>query len=90
MLTLPNSQSKSSPTFQPTERDMELYRAIVTFKETNDGNTPGNRELMVLCGMGSTSVVNHHMQHLIRAGLISREHYSHNLRVTGGRWTLSS
>lgn len=73
-----------------TSRDMDVFRAIVEYKQANDGCAPGNRDLMQLTAMSSTSVVAHHLAHLVRAGLIERGAGSRQIRVSGGRWSLNS
>lgn len=79
-----NSKAPVSP------RDMEVFNAIVEYKTSHDGCAPGYRELMKLAGMGSTSVVAHHLGHLERAGLIQRGRGKQQILVRGGRWTLNS
>src|SRR4051812_47626134 len=71
-----------------TDRDMDVFRAIVEYKTAHDGCAPGYRELMKLADMGSTSVVSHHLGHLEKAGLITRGRGKQQILVSGGRWTL--
>jgi len=73
-----------------TARDLELYEAIVEYKRAHDGCAPGHRELMALAGMSSTSVVAHHLAHLVRAGLITGGGRKQGIQVRGGRWTLDN
>lgn len=70
-----------------TDRDWEVYQAIVMFKMDNDGCAPQLRELMDLAHMSSTSVVTHHLVRLASAGLIEYGKKARMIHVRGGRWT---
>lgn len=87
---LPNPARASKAPTSPTPRDQELLDAIVAYKRENDGCAPDLRDLMALTHMGSTSVVSHHLRHLVRLGLIEYGGKARTIRVRGGRWTLNA
>jgi len=60
---------------------------IIGYKEQNNGLSPTVREIGDACGMSSTSLVNHHLEELVRIGELKRIGSSRNLSVVGGRWT---
>lgn len=69
-----------------SDRDWDVYRAIVSFKMDHDGCAPQLRELMEMAHMSSTSVVTHHLARLARAGLIEYGGKARTIHVRGGRW----
>lgn len=94
MLSTAHPQAKQPATpktvRQLTQREMALYDVIVDYKRANDGCAPDHRELMALADISSTSVVAHYLDHLERAGLITRRQGSRQIHVRGGQWTLNS
>lgn len=62
----------------------KIYRAILDYCAEHGGNTPTIRELCQVCGISSTSVVNHHIQRLIDEGLL--DWIDRKLVVIGGVW----
>jgi hypothetical protein len=74
------------PSFE--ERYMEVYRAIVEYKQRHDGVPPGLRELIELTSYASTSAVNYALEKLEEEGLIRRGgHYKkRKIEVVGARW----
>lgn len=64
-----------------------VLRAIVQFKQANDGASPAVRELARMCHMASVSTVDYHLGRLEDAGLIEREFgLARGIRVVGGEW----
>lgn len=64
-----------------------VLRAIVEFKQANDGASPAVRELAAMTGMASTSTIDYHLSRLEDAGLIQREYgLARVIRVVGGEW----
>jgi len=94
MLSTGSAQPQRSPAVKRerelSQRDLDLFQAIVEYKRANDGCAPDHRELMALAKMSSTSVVSHYLDHLERAGLITRRQGSRQIHVRGGQWTLNS
>jgi SOS-response transcriptional repressor LexA len=71
---------------KPTNTDA-IFQAIITHKQTNDGNSPTIRQLMDATGITSTSVVAYHLRKLETSGLISRNPFdSRAINVPGGKW----
>ena len=67
----------------------KVLKAIVTYKQRHDGNSPTYRDIMAMTGLSSTSTVAYHLAELERAGKIRRPARTGNSRVievVGGRW----
>jgi len=78
------SISPKAPHLSP--QDMAVYRAVVQYKQENDGCSPNTRALMEACHLASSSGPNYHLARLERAGLIERGRGACQIRVKGGRW----
>lgn len=61
-----------------------IYAAIVAYASEHGGHTPTRRELVEICHISSTSVVNHHIHVLIDRGEL--ELIDGKLIVAGGTW----
>jgi SOS-response transcriptional repressor LexA len=72
------------------QRTEQIYRFIIEFKRSHDGNSPSIREIMRGCSIPATSLVSHHLDKLEREGRISLGPHGgpRQIQVTGGRWTL--
>lgn len=70
-----------------TNKRQELFKAIVAYKQQNDGNSPSVRELGLLIDVASTSTINYYLHQLEKEGLIVlSEHRHKGIRVVGGQW----
>lgn len=66
-----------------------VFRFIVAYKRSHDGNSPSTREIMDACGITSTSVTRHILSDLARRGRIRlTAHGSRNIEVPGGKWAM--
>lgn len=66
-----------------------VYKFIVEFKRTHDGNSPTIREIGTACDVSSTAAVRYYLNGLVKCGLIKRSHESGEPRmisVVGGMW----
>ena len=76
-------------TLKPGEINrQQLMEFIVAYKQANDGLSPTVRDMMDGCNLSSSSLVNHHIEVLVKQGKLRRVGYHRNLAVVGGRWTL--
>lgn len=69
---------------------MKVYQHIINYKRAHDGNSPTLRELGDIMGGKSTSVIDHHLKHLVALGLIRLRNtgaVSRGIEVVGGQWT---
>jgi hypothetical protein len=78
------------PHADPKER---IFWYIVEYKRNHDGNSPTMREIMVGCGISTTSMVYLYLNQMKAAGLIRRPEPESGIRcsasieVVGGEWT---
>jgi SOS-response transcriptional repressor LexA len=70
-----------------------VFDFIVAYKREHDGNSPTIREIMLACGISSTSMVVFYLNKLERRGIIRRPEpvfgarYANGIEVVGGKWT---
>ena len=70
----------------------QVYRFIVAYKQTHDGNSPTMREIMNNCNISSTSMAFFYLEKLVGLGLIRRpepefgKRSAANIEVIGGKW----
>lgn len=60
---------------------------IIRHKRENDGNSPGIRQIVNACNLGSTSVAAYILDTLEAQGSITRTSDVHGIIVTGGQWS---
>ena len=70
------------------ENFLEVYRFILAYKLSHDGNSPTVREIVEGTAYNSTSAVKNALHHLHREGLIviPRETLSRRIEVVGAAW----
>lgn len=75
-----------TPGLHPTAAAM--YRWIVGFKQAHAGDSPTRREIAAALELGSTSVVQHHLVRLARAGLVvlPPQGEARRIGIPGARW----
>lgn len=67
------------------EKRSKVMHYIIRYKEVHDGLSPTMREIMVGCGMFSTSHVDYYLQQLEEMDLIKRSG-RRGIQVIGGVW----
>ena len=78
---------KGADEIHPTSEAVYLY--IVQFKREHAGESPVTREIAAALGLSSTSVVQHHLEKLEKAGLIMRSAgKSRMISIPGARWVM--
>lgn len=70
------------------ENFLEVYRFILAYKLSHDGNSPTVREIVEGTAYKSTSAVRHALERLQKEGLITtaRDIRSRMIRVRGSIW----
>ncbi|MBP8055121.1 MAG: hypothetical protein KA314_04735 [Chloroflexi bacterium] len=74
------------------ENEAIIFRWIVAYKETHDGNSPSVREILRGTGvLSSTSSVLHCLRALQKKGWITTDHenggHYRNIAIVGGMWS---
>lgn len=65
-------------------RRVQIYEFILDYKRAHDGNSPSIREIQDGVGISSPSVVNHHLQRLVKLDAI--EIHNGRIQTRGGMW----
>lgn len=76
------------PKIKYPREDVLAY--IIQYKTANDGNSPTIREIMIVCGISSTSMVSYILRDLQDAGKIRIIEGSRGIMVTGGMWKVEN
>jgi SOS-response transcriptional repressor LexA len=65
-----------------------MYRYIVRYKRRYAGDSPSRREIAKALGLSSTSMVQHYLRALEKAGRIERPEYgqARRLVIPGAEW----
>jgi hypothetical protein len=83
----------SKPRYSMTVCD-QVYRFLVSYKESHDGNSPTMREIIEGAGVSSTSMVAFYLDKLEAENLICRpipatgKRMTANIEILGGKWIL--
>lgn len=69
-------------------KEDKVFKFILKYKESHDGNSPTIREICKACKISSTSVVDYYLEKLQSRKLIQRDSFqSRNINVVGGSWS---
>jgi len=73
-----------------TYADIEVYRFILAFKKSHNGNSPSMREILEGTGSASTSTVSKSIGKLVKLGYLKMDNSkARNISVPGSVWVLS-
>jgi SOS-response transcriptional repressor LexA len=68
----------------------QVFAWIVAYKSEHDGNSPTLREMMIGCGIPTTSVMSYSVKKMEKLGWIRIERgISRNIYVIGGEWRIA-
>lgn len=86
----PTARPLSKLQIQTRTRELRdrIFRFIVGYKESYDGNSPSLRKIGNAVGINSTAWVNYYLDRLEDEGRIIRRHdgTTGQIEVVGGRW----
>ena len=80
------------PYVRPVTSTEHVFKFIIDFKKSHDGNSPSIREIGEGCGISSTSVVTYWLNKLEEQGFIRRPEppfgirFANRIEVIGGQW----
>lgn len=71
----------------PEKRVGEILRAIVAYKQANDGNSPSHREIAQELGLSYTGDIKGYVDELAEAGYLSAAYATdRHICIVGGSW----
>ncbi len=70
----------------PVATKEAVFRAIIDYKQANDGNSPSPKMLAEILGYSSKNALIRRLKQLEKEGLIRRVPRSSHIHVVGGLW----
>jgi len=66
-----------------------ILKFLKAYKSIHDGCSPTYRQIVIACGLTSSSVVAYHLHKLVKLELIRLPDDTNGIEIVGGQWTMT-